>query len=148
MSIISHSYVSAFWLRSHILRCGLDGTVMFWNAKPVGRDNVACCACAQFPGGALGKIIPDRKHRALAGCKREGAVCICKTIIFLTKSFITMNNTSPETLSYITLCTYVCPHIYLLKFLRNNFFSCCFEITITPGGGGPHAASHIRAAAS
>ena len=35
MSIISHSYVSAFWLQSHILRCGLDGTPMFWNGKPV-----------------------------------------------------------------------------------------------------------------
>ena len=37
MSIISHSYVSAFWLQSHILRCGLDGTPMFWNAKPACR---------------------------------------------------------------------------------------------------------------
>ena len=25
-------------------------------------------------------------------------------------------------LSYITLCTYVCPYIYLFKFLMNNFF--------------------------
>ena len=41
MSIISHSYVSAFWLQSHILRCGLDGTPMFWNGKPAGRDSVA-----------------------------------------------------------------------------------------------------------
>ena len=39
MSIISHSYVSAFWLQSHILRCGLDGTPMFWNGKPAGRDS-------------------------------------------------------------------------------------------------------------
>ena len=45
-----------------------------------------------------------------------------------------MNNTSPETLSCITSCTYVCPYIYLLKFLMNNLFSCCFEIMITPGG--------------
>ena len=44
-----------------------------------------------------------------------------------------MNNTSPETLSYITLCTYVCQYIYLLEFLMNNLFSCCFEIKITPG---------------
>ena len=43
---------------------------------------VACCACARIPDGALGKIIPARKHRALAGCKREGAICICKTINF------------------------------------------------------------------
>ena len=92
MSIISHGYVSAFWLQSHILRCGLEGTPMFWNGKPclpAGRDNVACCACARIPDGALRKIIAVRKHRALAGCKREGAVCICKTIHFLTKSFIT-----------------------------------------------------------
>ena len=54
MSIISHSYVSAFWLQSHILRCGLDGTTMLWNAKPAGGDDVACCACARFPDGALG----------------------------------------------------------------------------------------------
>ena len=45
-----------------------------------------------------------------------------------------MNNTSPETLSYITLCTYVCQYIYLHEFLMNNLFSRCFEITITPGG--------------
>ena len=45
-----------------------------------------------------------------------------------------MNHTSPETLSYITLCTHVCPYIYLLKFLLNNLFSWCFEITITPRG--------------
>ena len=45
-----------------------------------------------------------------------------------------MNNTSRETLSYITLCIYVCPYIYLLKFLMNHLFSCCFEITTTPGG--------------
>ena len=82
MSIISHSYVSAFWLQSHILRCGLDGTPMFWNAKSAGKDNVTCCAGVRFPDGALGKIIAARKHRTLAGCKREGAVCICKTIIF------------------------------------------------------------------
>ena len=45
-----------------------------------------------------------------------------------------MNHTRPETLSYITLCTHVCPYIYLLKFLLNNLFSWCFEITITPRG--------------
>ena len=45
-----------------------------------------------------------------------------------------MNNTSPETLSYITLCAHVCPYIYLIKFLMNNLYPCCFEITITPGG--------------
>ena len=45
-----------------------------------------------------------------------------------------MNNTSRETLSYINLCMNVCPYIYLLKFSMNYLFSCCFEITITPGG--------------
>ena len=54
-----------------------------------------------------------------------------------------MNNTSRETLNSITLCIYMCPCIYLLKFLMNHLFSCCFEITITPGGyrdtcGQPH----------
>ena len=52
-----------------------------------------------------------------------------------------MNNTSPETLSYITLCIYVCPYIYLLKFLMNQLFSCCFEITITRSWG---LAGHMR----
>ena len=60
-----------------------------------------------------------------------------------------LNNTRPETQSSITLCIYVSPYIYLLKFLMNQLFSCCFEITITPGGAsGSHAASHIRGAAS
>ena len=49
------SYVSAFWLQSHILRCGLDRTPMFWNAKPAGKDNVACCAYARIPDGAFRK---------------------------------------------------------------------------------------------
>ena len=34
------------------------------------------------------KIIAARKHLALAGCKPEGAVCICNTINFSTKVFI------------------------------------------------------------
>ena len=110
MSIISHSFVSAFWLQSHILRCGLDGTPMFWNAKPAGRDNVACCACARFPDGALGKIIAARKHRALAGCKREGAVCICKTINFLTKSFIPNEQYEPRN-AELYYFVYICVHI-------------------------------------
>ena len=106
MSIISHSYVSAFWLQSHILRCGLERTPMFWNDKPAGwaRDEAACCACARFPDGALGH------HRG-----RKAPY-------------------EPRDMSYITLCTYVCPYIYLLKFLLNNLFSSCFELTITPGG--------------
>ena len=133
MSIIAHSFVSAFWLQSHILHCGLDGTLMLWNAKPAGRDNVACCACARIPDGALGKIIAARKHRALAGCKREGAVCICKTIIFLTKSFITNEQYEPRN-AELYYFVYICVSIYLLKFLMNHLFSCYFEITITPGG--------------
>ena len=77
MSIISHSYVSASWLQSHILRCGLDGTPMFWNAKPAGRDNVACCACARFQDGALGKHIAARKHwRWQAASVRERFVFV------------------------------------------------------------------------
>ena len=109
-SIISHSYVSAFWLQSHILRCGLDGTPMFWNAKPAGRDNVACYACARFPDGALGKIIAARNHRALAGCKCEGAVCICKTIIFFSKSFIPNEQNEPRNVE-LYYFLYICVHI-------------------------------------
>ena len=39
-----------------------------------------------------------------------------------------MNNTSRETLSHISLCMNLCPYIYLLKFLMNYLFSCCFQI--------------------
>ena len=60
-----------------------------------------------------------------------------------------MNNKSPETLSYITLCVYVCPYIYLLKFLMNHLFSCCFwNNDYSRGLAGHIAASHIRGAAS
>ena len=103
-------------------------------------------AHARIPDGALGKIIAARKHWALAGCKgRERFVFIHKTINFSIKSFITNEQYEP---SFITLCIYVCPYIYLFKFLMNHLFLCCFEITITPGARGPHAASYIRGAAS
>ena len=134
MSIISHSYVSAFWLQLHILRCGLDGTVLKCPSLPV--DNVACCACARIPDGALGKIIVARKHRALAGWKHEGAVCICKTINFSTKFFITNEQYEPRN-GELYYFVYICVSIYLFKFLMNHLFSCCFEITIT-SGGQPH----------
>ena len=75
-------------------------------------DNVACCACARIPDGALGKIIAARKHRALAGCKREGAVCICKTINFLTKSFITNEQYEPRN-AELYYFVYICVSIYL-----------------------------------
>ena len=121
MSIISHTYVSAFWLQSHILRCGLDRTPMFWNAKPAGKDNVACCASTRFPDGALGKtIIAARKHRALAGCKREGVVCNCEAINFLTKSFITNEQYEPRN-AELYYFVYIGVSIYLLKFLMNIF---------------------------
>ena len=92
--------------------------------------SVACCACAQIPDGALGKINAARKHRALAGYKRQGAICICKTINFLTKSFITNEQYEPRNADwcYITLCTHACQYIFLLEFLMNNLFSCCFEV--------------------
>ena len=80
-------------------------------------------------------IIAAGKHRALAGCKREGAVCICKTIKFLTKSFMTNETYELRNAQlYYFVYVHVCPYIYLLKFLLNNLFSCCFEITITPRG--------------
>ena len=124
MGIISHSYVSAFWLQSHILRCGLNGTPMFWNAF--------CCACARIPDGALGKIIAARKHRALAGCKREGAVCICMTIIFSTKSFITNEQYEPRNAElyyfvyecvYINLSTKILNELFVFMLFWNNDYS-------------------------
>ena len=111
MSIISHSYVSAYRLQSHILRCGLHGTPMFWNAKPAV-DDVACCACARIPDGALGKIIATRKHQALACCKREIAVCICNTIHFSTKSFIINKRYEPRN-AKLYCFVYKCVSIYL-----------------------------------
>ena len=110
MSIISHSYVSAFWLQLHILRCVLDGTPMFWNAKPAGR-RCTCCACARFPDGALGKIIAARKHRALAGCQREGAFCICKTINFFYQVFHNKWTIRAQKRWVILLCIHMCVHI-------------------------------------
>ena len=84
-------------------------------------DNVACCACARIPDGALGKIIAARKHRALAGCKREGAVCICKTIIFSTKSFITNEQYEPRN-AELYYFEYECVYIYLSTKILNELF--------------------------
>ena len=127
MSIISHSYVSAFWLHSLILRCGLDGTPMFWNAKPVGRDNEACCACARFPDGALGKIIVARKYRVLAGCKREGAVCICETIILLDLVFHNKWTIRAQKRWVILLCVHMCVHISIYL---NFWWIICFHLVL------------------
>ena len=75
-------------------------------------DNVACCACARIPDGALGKIIATREHRALACCKREGAVCICNTINFSTKSFIINERNEPRNVKLYCF-VYKCVSIYL-----------------------------------
>ena len=75
---------------------------------------------------------PESTGRWQAASVRERFVFVRQQLFWLSLSY-QMNNTSPETLSYITLCTYVCPYIYLLKFLMNNLFTCCFQITITPG---------------
>ena len=75
-------------------------------------DNGACYACARIPDGALGKIIAARKHQALAGCKHEGAICICQTINFSTKSFITNEQYEPRNAeSYYFV--YICVSKYL-----------------------------------
>ena len=99
-------------------------------------DDVACCAWARIPDEALGKIIAARKHRALAGCKCKGRFVFVRQYIFrLSLSFFTNEQYEPRNARVIILlCVYVCPYIYLLKFLMNHLFSCCFEITITPGG--------------
>ena len=84
-------------------------------------DNVACCACARIPDGALGKIIAARKHRALAGCKREGVVCIYKTINFSTKSFKTNEQYEP-TNAELYYFVYECVSIYLSTKILNELF--------------------------
>ena len=112
--------------------------------------SVACCACARIPDGALGKINAARKHRALAGYKREGAICICKTINFLTKSFIT--NEQYETRNadwcYITLCTHACQYIFLLEFLMNNLFPCCNDYSRGLAGHMRPVTSAVRPASA
>ena len=90
-------------------------------------DNVACCACARIPDGVLGKIIAAKKHRALAGCKCEGAICICKTIFFSTKSFVTNAQYEPwnaKLYYFVYICVSI--YLYLLKSLMNRLFPCCF----------------------
>ena len=104
------------------------------------RDNVACCACARIPDGALGKIIATSEQRALACCQRDGAVCICNTINFSTKSFIINDRYEPRNVSYIALCIKVCPYIYLLKFLMNQLFSSYFQNNYY----SPGLADHMR----
>ena len=83
--------------------------------------SVACWACARIPDGALGKIIPARKHRAMAGCKREGAVCICMTINFSTKSFITNEQYEPRN-AELYYFMYECVSIYLSTKILNKLF--------------------------
>ena len=77
-------------------------------------DNVACCACARIPDGALGKIIA-------AGCKREGAVCICMTINFSTKSFI-RNEQYELRNAELYYFVYECVSIYLSTKILNELF--------------------------
>ena len=50
MSVISHSYVSAFWLQLHILRCGLDGTPMFWNGQACRKRRCSVLRMRAIPG--------------------------------------------------------------------------------------------------
>ena len=89
-------------------------------------DNVACCACVRIPDGALGKIIAARKHQALAGCKREGAVCIYMTINFSTKSFITNEQYEPRN-AELYYFVYECVSIYLSTKILNELFVFMFS---------------------
>ena len=93
-----------------MLRSLRNSDVLKCQSLPV--DNVACCACARIVDGALGKIIAASKHRVLAGCKREEAVCICKTINFSTKSFIT-NEQYELRNTELYYFVYICVSIYL-----------------------------------
>ena len=90
------------------LRSRRNSDVLKGPSLPV--DNVARCTCARIPDRALGKIIAARKHRALAGCKREGEVFICKTIHFSTKSFITNEQYEPRN-AELYYFVYMCVHI-------------------------------------
>ena len=66
-------------------------------------------AHTKTPDGALGKNIATRKHRALAGCKRQGAVCIWKTINFPSKSLIINEQYEPRKVQlYYCVCVFVC----------------------------------------
>ena len=70
----------------------------------------------------LTKIIAARKHGALAGCKREGAVSIfCKTMNFFTKSFITNEQYEPRN-AELYYFVYMCVSIYLSSLILNESF--------------------------
>ena len=96
---------------------------------------VACCACARFPEHLVKSAQPESTGRWQAASVRERFV-FARQQFFLTKSFITNEQYEPRNADwcYITLCTHACQYIFLLEFLMNNLFSCCFEVTITPGG--------------
>ena len=88
--------------------------------KPAGRQ----CSVLRMranPGWGLGKIIAARKQRALTGCKREGAVCICKTINFSTKSFITNEQYEPRN-AELYYFVYICVSLYLSTQILNESF--------------------------
>ena len=101
---------------------------MLWSNTPLDANTTEIRCLKPNTKALLRKAA--RKHRGLAGCKREGAVCICKTINFLTKSFITNEQYELRNAeSYYFM--YICVHISIyLKFLMNNLFSCCFEIVL------------------
>ena len=106
---------------NHIFCVAVSTELRYFEMPSLSVDNVACCACARIPDGALGKIIAARKHRALAGCKREGAVCICMTINFSTKSFITNEQYEPRN-AELYYCMYECVSIYLSTKILNELF--------------------------
>ena len=101
-----------------LLCIGLLVTIPYFALQFRGNTDVLKCqdcrktmkrfAHTKTPDGALGKNIATRKHRALAGCKRQGPVCIWKTINFPSKSLIINEHTSREKFSYITVCVFVC----------------------------------------
>ena len=92
---------------------------MYW---PSGYNHIFCVAVST----------ELRCFEKLAGCKREGAVCICKTIHFLTKSFITNEQYEPRNaelhyFAYICVSIYLSTQILIESFVfmlfRNNDYS-------------------------
>ena len=121
MSIISHSYV-----------LGLLVTIAYFALRSRRNSDVLKCQACRYlqrsvlrmranPGWGTWLIIAARKHRALAGCKHEGAVCICRTINFATKSFITNEQYEPRN-AELYYFMYECVSIYISTKILNELF--------------------------
>ena len=83
--------------------------------KPAGRQ---CSVLRMRANPGWGTWLNHRGQKA-PGCKREGAVCICKTINFSTKSFIRNEQYEPRN-AELYYFVYICVSIYLSTLILNE----------------------------